>query len=65
VPTAKLLLLRYLFRGEHRQGSVGGARHGISQIGTGGLERLVALGHKLLRKALGPEERGIGGSRGI
>jgi len=36
VATAKLLLLQHLSRGENRRGSVGGARHGISQIGTVG-----------------------------
>ena len=43
VCNAKFLLLQHLSRGEHRQGSVGGARHGISQIGTGAFATLVAL----------------------
>ena len=41
--SVKLLLLQHLSRGEQRQGSVGGASHGIGQIGTGALATLVAL----------------------
>ena len=43
VRSAKFLLLQHLSRGEHRRGSVGGARHGIGQFGTGDLSRGVAL----------------------
>jgi hypothetical protein len=35
VPTANFSYSQHLSRGEQRQGSVGGARHGISQFGTG------------------------------
>lgn len=37
VPSANFLLLQHLSRGARREESVGGARHGIGQIGTGGL----------------------------
>jgi hypothetical protein len=64
VPTAKFLLLRHLSVGEHRQGSVGGARHGIGQIGTGGWAAGIARHHS--SEALSAFARGgIGGSGGI
>jgi hypothetical protein len=43
VPTANFSYSQHLSRREERQGSVGGARHGISQIGTGALATAVAL----------------------
>jgi hypothetical protein len=64
VPTTKLLLLQRLFRGEHRRGSVGGARHGISQIGTGAFPTGVALAVPPPRGSRAPRG-GIGGSGGI
>ena len=63
VYNAKFLLLQHLSRGEHRQGSVGGAKHGISQIGTGGQGALVALAATPPRgsPASREEDRGIDG----
>jgi hypothetical protein len=62
--SAKFLLLQHLSRGEQRQGSVGGARHGISQTGTGDWAAGTAR-HLSSEGLSGLARGGIGGSGGI
>jgi hypothetical protein len=68
VPTTKLFSSQHLSRGEHRRGSVGGARHEISQIGTGAFPTGVALAVAPPRGSRAPREGGSGdqgGSSGL
>ena len=63
--SAKFLLLQRLSRGERLQGSVGGARHGISQIGTERLGGCVRARGYYSEGLSGLARGGIGGSGGI